>query len=472
MSQQSLRQRALAWRQPSPDPRQAFEDKVFAEYIAYEIPFPYIGASLVALTCAWLMYGRVPTLHIVIWFVSGGVLTLLRELFIWQMKPHLQAGRGHAEILWASALSCFLTGAAWGVFIWMYFDAADPLTLLMAGSVVAGTAGSAVTPTSVFLPAYYASVLPIVLPYALLLALVGTAEHYLLAGLTMAFLASASGYAHVTNRLHRSAVNLRYDNQHLIEDLAERRAAAEAASRTKSLFLAGVSHDLKQPIRAMGLYLGVLQQTQAARRAAALDQVAPKMEKALTELHSQVTRLLELSRLQSGALEVQPQQVDLQALFARLQSLFEAQARGQGIRLQFASLARRRHGEVWVDLRMLESILQNLISNALKHTASGAVYVGTRWRQEYPAGRQLCIEVRDSGRGIAPDQQALLFDAYRSFDDRQANESHGLGLAIAKAQAGYLNAGIELRSAPGAGSTFTLCGLTEREPSASGAQRG
>ncbi len=449
----------MLWKRPRSAARQAYEEKAFALYFAYEIPFPYIGVTFMALTCAWLMYGHVPTHYIVIWFVVGGALSLLREVFVWHMKPKLERGEGYQAILWGFTLSSFLTGATWGIFTWMYFDAGRPLSLLMAGSVVAGLAGGTVTPVSIFLPAYYAAVLPTVLPFAIMLALVGTVEHSVLAGLTVVFLASTSGYAHVTNRLHRESMRLRFENQQLIADLGERKAAAEGAYQTKSLFLAGVSHDLKQPIRAMGLYLGVLQHTEPAAQSTALSSVVPKMEKALAELHGQVSRLLELSRLESGALQLRMEQVAIQSVFADLHGLFGEQARSKGIRLHLADISQRRHVTVWTDRRLLESILQNLVSNALKHTPAGVVYVGTRWRVDYPAGRQLCIEVRDSGTGIASHLQPQLFEAYRSFDDRQASESHGLGLAIAKAQATYLGCDIRLRSEEGKGSTFTLCGL-------------
>jgi signal transduction histidine kinase len=97
---------------------------------------------------------------------------------------------------------------------------------------------------------------------------------------------------------------------------------------------------------------------------------------------------------------------------------------------------------------MLDSILSNLLSNAIKLAEGGRVYVGTRWRRTGGADGlpRFCIEVRDSGTGISPEQLPLLFDAYRSFDDRQASASHGLGLAIAKAQASYLGCDIHVRS--------------------------
>jgi signal transduction histidine kinase len=159
-------------------------------------------------------------------------------------------------------------------------------------------------------------------------------------------------------------------------------------------------------------------------------------------------------------LKLQIEHVELAKLFAGLQALFESQASAKGIRLRFARLDRLRHKAVWADRKMLESILQNLISNAIKHTETGSVYVGVRWRNSYRPGRQLCIEVRDSGSGIPLAQHAYLFDAYRSFDDRQASESHGLGLAIAKAQATYLAADIVVKSAPDRGSVFTVCGMS------------
>ena len=185
-------------------------------------------------------------------------------------------------------------------------------------------------------------------------------------------------------------------------------------------------------------------------------QTAEKIETAVSAIHGQITRLLELSRLESGAMPLQLEPLDLDDLFTQVRELMASEAQARGVQLRFA-LGQQR--QVLADRRMLESILSNFLSNAIKHAESGRVYVGTRLRTSYPPGQRLCIEVRDSGSGIAPEQLPLLFDAYRSFDDRAASESHGLGLAIAKAQASYLGCDIAVNSAPGRGSTFTLCGL-------------
>jgi signal transduction histidine kinase len=106
------------------------------------------------------------------------------------------------------------------------------------------------------------------------------------------------------------------------------------------------------------------------------------------------------------------------------------------------------------DVRMLDSIIQNLLGNALKHAQATRVLVAVRHQRT-----GVRLEIRDNGQGIAPDRLPQLFEAYRSFDDRQASDSHGLGLAIVRAQAGYLGAQITVRSALGQGSVFALEGL-------------
>lgn len=434
-----------------------YEEKAFALYFAHDIHYPYVSVTLMSLVAAWLMHGNVPITSIAIWLGVGGSLNLMRELFVRHMKPLLAQGRGYNAIMQGFALSSVASGATWGAFAWLYFDAQKPLTLLVVGSYLAGHVGGAVTPLSIYLPAFYLFVMPALLPYVWLLVMAGTPEHYALAGLTGLFFLSMANYAHMTNRLHRESMSLRFENQCLIEDLELRKADAESASRTKSLFLAGVSHDLKQPIRAIAIYTGFLRHkiTQAHDHKLVV-QTAVKIEAAVSAIHGQINRLLELSRLESGNMALNPELLELKDLFAHTQTLFAEQARSKGVRLEFASVPGQR---VWVDRGMIESILQNFISNAVKHTDQGAVYVGTRLRQAFPPAQQLCIEVRDSGTGIPENLLPLLFDAYRSFDDRSANESHGLGLAIAKAQASYLGCEIAVASRPGCGSTFTLCGL-------------
>lgn len=443
-----------------------FERRAFAHYFVFDLHFPIGAVVLLSGICAWMMHGRVANGLVVAWVVFSAVANAAREVFMWRSRAHMDDPQRHTDVLRVYTVSSLASGLSWGAFTWLYVDTSQPMAQLLAGSIMAGVIAVAVTPLSVHPPAFHAFVLPILIPYMVVMVSSGHTEQLLLAGMTVVFLAVITRYAHDSHKMHRETVRLRYENQHLIADLKLRKEEAESASQTKSLFLAGVSHDLKQPMRAIGLFFGVLRHTDSHNRAEVLGQVLPKMENALGELHSQVSRLLELSRLQSGTLKLQITHVALADLFEHQRALFDDQAAAKGIALRFARVDGLRYQAVWTDRRMLESILQNLISNAIKHTDTGTVYVGVRWRYGYRQGRQLCLEVRDSGRGIPLEQQAQLFDAYRSFDDRHASESHGLGLAIAKAQATYMTADIAVRSAPGCGSVFTVCGLSSHNGAA------
>jgi signal transduction histidine kinase len=339
--------------------------------------------------------------------------------------------------------------------------------MVILGTYMTVVVVGAVVPTSVHLPCFYLLVLPAHLPYLLQLLRSGGTEHLVTAGINVLFLGVVSSYAHAAHQMQREAIRLRFDNQQLIDDLERRKGDAEDASRSKSLFLAGVSHDLKQPISAVGLYSGFLRHRAAQQLTPPqlVADTAAKIDEAVGNLHAQIDRLLELSRLESGAMPMRPERLDLDDVIRAALVVLTPQAQARGVQLRWA-LGRQR--EVWADPRMLDSILSNLLSNAIKHAEGGRVYVGTRWRAGGADGLpRLCIEVRDNGTGIAPEQLPLLFDAYRSFDDRQASASHGLGLAIAKAQASYLGCDIHVRSQRGCGSTFTLCGLQWREPQAS-----
>jgi len=437
-----------------------FEEMAFARHFIFDLRTPLKSVALLIAVCAWLMYGRMPNAWIAIWVGTGVAITLAREAFIKHMRPRLDSAQHHSTVLRVSFWSSLASGLTWGAFALLYIDTSQPIDQLLAGMMAAGLIGQVVTPLSVHLPAFYAFVLPILASNLWGMLRAGGAEQLTLAGMTAVYLSVIARWAHDSHRVHRDSVGLRFENQRLIRDLKERKADAESASRTKSLFLAGISHDLKQPIRAIAMYTGFLRHS--AAQGAGFDvavQTAGKIDIAVESIHRQISRLLELARLESGAVVLNAQWVDLGAVFGRAEELFAGQARAKGIRLQFAELSSRNYQSVETDARMLESILENLISNAVKHTEYGAVYIGTRLRNCFPKGQQLCIEVRDSGVGIAAELLPLVFDAYRSFDDRESSESHGLGLAIARAQASYLGCEITAVSKPGLGSTFTVCGL-------------
>ncbi|MEZ5935756.1 MAG: PAS domain-containing hybrid sensor histidine kinase/response regulator [Alphaproteobacteria bacterium] len=224
------------------------------------------------------------------------------------------------------------------------------------------------------------------------------------------------------------------------------RDQAEASRSGMSELLAAASHDLRQPLHAMTLFARALSRRVETDEAKDL---VRHMETALGSLRDMINTLLDMSKLDAGLIEPHVETVALPALLEPLRAGFTAVAREQGLRFRLRTLDLA----VRADPALLETMLRNLIANALKFTAKGGVLVGCRRR-----GTRLCIEVCDTGPGIPEDRLELVFDSYRRSAAKAggANEGLGLGLAIVRRLADLVGAELSIRSVVGRGSRFTI----------------
>jgi signal transduction histidine kinase len=229
-----------------------------------------------------------------------------------------------------------------------------------------------------------------------------------------------------------------------LEQTEAAREQAEQASIAKSRFFAAASHDLRQPLHSLGLFTSALDEHLDSPQARA---TARNIRESITALESLFDSLLDLSRLDAGIVTVQPRNVALQALFDRLALDFHVEAVERDLRLRFVPT----RAVVRTDPLLLERILINLVSNALRYTRRGGVVVGVRRRAGGAA-----IEVCDTGIGIPPDKQALVFEEFYQVDNpgRDRRLGLGLGLAIVKRLTELLGHQLRLRSRPGRGTCF------------------
>ncbi|MEZ5776048.1 MAG: ATP-binding protein [Hyphomicrobiaceae bacterium] len=241
-----------------------------------------------------------------------------------------------------------------------------------------------------------------------------------------------------------------------VRDITERKTAedalrvakaeAERANLTKSRFLATVSHDLRQPLQAISMYVGTLDRTRPSR---AQSDLLGDIRSCLQHTDELLGALLDISRLDAGAVEPRRRDFALIDLLDALETSFRAAAAEKGVSLRIVASS----AFVRSDPAMLSSILHNLVSNALRYTESGRVLVGCRRR-----GRMLRIDVCDTGIGIAPEHQAAVFDEFYQVGNPQRDRRHGLGLglAIVRRLSALLGTGLSLRSTPGKGSQFSV----------------
>lgn len=242
----------------------------------------------------------------------------------------------------------------------------------------------------------------------------------------------------------------------LVTALDHMRAArdwAESANRSKSSFLAAASHDLRQPIHALGLYLGALRQR-------ALDvptrDIVERMHRSVSALDSLLNSLLDVSRIDAGALVPQPRAFDLEALLRRLGDEFAPEAAERGLRFALRVGAAPRPVAAHSDPLLAERVLRNLIANAVKYTRHGGVLVSCRWRRGDPAHWR--VEVWDTGPGIAPEERERVFEEFYQGGNaaRDRRGGLGLGLSIVRRLARLLKLPLALHSQPGRGTRFAL----------------
>ncbi|MDH3685001.1 MAG: ATP-binding protein [Myxococcales bacterium] len=258
-------------------------------------------------------------------------------------------------------------------------------------------------------------------------------------------LAAIADRASRTVQRIRDAQRLREGHAQL-ESMRAQKEDADASNLAKSRFLASASHDLRQPLHALGLFSEAL--GQRASEPAILPLVG-RIQDTVSNLQEMMDGILDLSRLEAGRVEARIEDFALGPLLVRIEEEFGVQAESAGLRLR----ARATDAVVRSDRLLLTRILQNLVVNALRYTDRGGVLVGCRSR-----GDVVRIEVWDTGRGIPEEQLAGVFEEFRQLerDAREEGPGLGLGLSIVDRLARLLGHEVEVKSTLGRGTRFSI----------------
>ena len=229
------------------------------------------------------------------------------------------------------------------------------------------------------------------------------------------------------------------------QEIIAARQAAERAQKANTAFLAAASHDLRQPVQALSLLNGALRRTVKDQRA---QEMIESQEHSLTAMTNLLNSLLDISRLDAGAVTPEIEDFPMQRLIDRLSAEFGRQASHKGLEFHSEPCA----ANVRSDPNLLSEIIQNLVSNAIRYTDSGSVEMLCDCR-----GDRCCIEVADTGIGIEEDQLDAIFKEFHQAKTAGASkEGFGLGLAIVRRLADLLEHEIAVDSEPAVGSRFSV----------------
>ena len=409
-----------------------------------------LGACIL---CA-AMWTQVPGSAMLSWFaliaLNQGWRTALLRAYR-GVRPGAEAAARWGRY-WA--IGSTVAGALWGLAAVVMFPEASAYQALLIVCLFGVVLGG-LNLTAVYKPSFYGFVLPALVPLIVRVALVGDAVHLFIAGVMSVVLAFVVGFGHRVNDVLTRSLVIRYENIDLIGELKTRtrtaldaRAAAESANRAKSQLLAAASHDLRQPLHALGLYVAALS---ARARDADWRPLVDHVESAANALELQFAQLIDLSRLDAGVLSPERADVPLAPMFMRLRTEFAAQAAARGLSLVIVAT----RVVVRSDASLLERIVGNLVSNAIRYTQRGGVVVGVRRH-----GSRIAIDVVDTGIGIAPADRERVFEEFFQVRSAGANtparRGMGLGLAIVRRFADLLGHDVALDSTPGAGSRFRV----------------
>ena len=236
------------------------------------------------------------------------------------------------------------------------------------------------------------------------------------------------------------------DRRHATDALEAARRQAELANVAKSRFLAAASHDLRQPLQTLALLQGLLAEMVEGETG---QKLLARLGDALAAMSGMLNTLLDINQIEAGTVRTEMVDFPINDLLDRLRDEFSYHAHAQRLSLRVVSCSL----SIRSDPRLLEQILRNLLTNALKYTKRGKVLFGCR-RHE----RMLSIEILDTGIGIPADELQAVFTEYHQLANpaRERSRGLGLGLSIVQRLAELLGHRVRVQSQPGKGSVFAI----------------
>lgn len=410
------------------------------------MPGAFLGSAVIATVMVAVLYEKLPARTVMLWLAAAYVSCVMRFL-LWRrfqsVTPPLDDTPRWGRYAVIAALASGLVWGGSGLALNIPDSLSDQIVVLL---ITSGLTFTSTYLSASYLPAYHAFACPTFLLAAMPFLFGGDAVHIAIGLGTFGALPLVLRHARRLCESQRVSIGVRLQNAKLVEELRAQKKSAEEASIAKSRFLAVASHDLRQPLHALELFVQALEDTSLPSHA---QQLVANVRRSVDSMEELFDALLDISRLDAGVVSARDEMIPLAGVFERLAFEYSAisQRKGLSLRVMKTSLCVRS------DPTLLARIVRNLVANAVRYTERGRVTIGCRRR-----GDRVSIEVWDTGPGIPPEKFAEVFREFAQLGnpERDRRKGLGLGLAIVERLAKLLGHTVQLRSVVGKGSVFSV----------------
>lgn len=417
--------------------REIHEAQLAAHYA--QLPAMIVAPCLGGLFSLWVLWRAVDTRLMCIGFGAILLLSALRYLAYRRFMSATPTERAQPHWARMAIAASGISGLIWGSAALFLYPPHDPAYQIYMVLIFALIPLAPIAALACYVPTFFAYYIPCATPFLVRLILQGDRAGWACAALLLMLMAATVTFA------RRYYLNL-FEVLRLRLLMERQRDTVQAASESKTRFLAAASHDLRQPLHAATLFAEALHDDLHNEAGYANQRGVLNAMHALREL---LDRLLDVAQLDAGGIQARGSAFALQPLLDKLVHEFTPQAHRQGLVIRAA----RTHCWAHSDAGLLEDLLRNLLSNALRYTRQGGVLIGVRRRS--PA---VLVQVSDTGIGIDSSHHSRIFEEFFQVDNRERDRGKGLGLGLAVVSrlAKLLNAEIQLHSIPGRGTSFTV----------------
>lgn len=450
---QALKQEALRFEhQPALPAQMALLDR--------NMPVALWGTALTAWVCAICLAWPLQQPLAYLWATWVSMVSAVGWWWVRYLNGQIPLREGALRYARLLRAVWVMQGLSWGALAWLFIQPSQPASTVLVLGTLGGLTSAGLAVLGASWPLSVAFWLSCTLTTAVGLVRIDDPVHATLAVGVLTYLGAMTVFSYHTARMVQRSIDLHRENERLVGQLRDQTrrahdarqlaeeagAQADAANRAKTVFLASVSHDLRQPLHAAGLYLAALKRMGWQGRASYL---LGQVEASQSAANDMLSTLMDFSRVDAGVVQARMRPFALQPVLHRLVQALAPWAEEKGLALRL----RDTRCVVQADPALVEMVVRNLLLNAIRYTERGAVLLACRRR-----GGQAWIEVWDTGVGIPQHQQEAIFQEFHQLGnpERDQRKGLGLGLAIARGLVRAMNVDLTVSSVAGRGSVFRL----------------